>query len=507
MKNNHYEVLIVGAGISGAALAYELARYTDVKSIAILEKYEKVAPLNTQGKANSQTIHFGDIETNYTVSKASITKQTAKMVEKYCLQHKLENDVIFSHQKMALGVGDREVEFLLERYEEFKELFPNLQVWDKEHLKTLEPKLIFDENGKEREDTVVGIGSTGEWTTVDYGKMTENLIENAKKEPDTEVELFLNTQVTDIKKLEDGGYEIKTNKETYTADSVVVNAGAHSLFLAHRMGYGLDYATLPMAGSFYMTNQTMLNGKVYMVQNPKLPFAALHGDPDILENGLTRFGPTALVLPKLERFKPGTYLDFWKTLNFDANIVTIFWDLLKDSDIRNYIFRNFLFEVPYFNKKLFVKDAKKIVPSLSVDDIHYAKGFGGVRPQVLDKKERKLMLGEASINTGEGIMFNMTPSPGATSCLGNAKRDVINLCAFLGKTFDKEKFEEELVEHNLPQSVIDEKLQAKYVSEIRAEIHEHEEKYFQNINEGHELPSYWEKPYSPWRNKRDHWSM
>ena len=273
------------------------------------------------------------------------------------------------------------------------------------------------------------------------------------------------------------------------------------------MGYGLDYATLPMAGSFYMTNQTMLNGKVYMVQNPKLPFAALHGDPDILENGLTRFGPTALVMPKLERFKPGTYLDFWKTLNFDANIITIFWDLLKDSDIRNYIFRNFLFEVPYFNKKLFVKDARKIVPSLSVDDIHYAKGFGGVRPQVLDKKERKLLLGEASINTGEGIIFNMTPSPGATSCLGNAKRDVINLCTFLGKEFDKEKFEEELVEHNLPQSVIDEKLQAKYVSEIRAEIHEHEEKYFQNINEGHELPSYWEKPYSPWRNKRDHWSM
>ena len=507
MKDNHYEVLIVGAGISGAALAYELARYTDVRSIAILEKYEDVATLNTQGNANSQTIHFGDIETNYTVAKASITKQTAKMVEKYCLQHKLEDDVIFSHQKMALGVGDREVEFLLERYEEFKELFPNLQVWDKEHLKTIEPKLVFDENGKEREETIVGIGSVGEWTTVDYGKMTKSLIANAKKEPNTEVELFLNTQVTDINKLDDGGYEIKTNNDTYTANSVVVNAGAHSLFLAHRMGYGLDYATLPMAGSFYMTNQTMLNGKVYMVQNPKLPFAALHGDPDILENGLTRFGPTALVLPKLERFKSGTYLDFWKTLNFDANIITIFWDLLKDSDIRNYIFRNFLFEVPYFNKKLFVKDARKIVPSLSIDDIHYAKGFGGVRPQVLDKKERKLMLGEASINTGEGIVFNMTPSPGATSCLGNAKRDVINLCAFLGKEFDKEKFEEELVELNLPQSVIDEKLQAQYVSEIRAEIHEHEEKYFQNINEGQELPSYWEKPYSPWRNKRDHWSM
>ena len=507
MDKTHYEVLIVGAGISGAALAYELARYTDVERIAILEKYEDVATLNTQGKANSQTIHFGDIETNYTVSKAAITKQTAKMVEKYCLQHKLENKVIFSHQKMALGVGDREVEFMLERYEEFKELFPNMQVWDKEHLKEIEPKLVFDENGKERPETIVGIGSIGEWTTVDYGKMTINLIENAKKEPNTEVDLFLNAQVIDIEKLPEGGYTVKTETETYHADTVVVNAGAHSLFLAHRMGYGLDYATLPMAGSFYMTNDHMLNGKVYMVQNPKLPFAALHGDPDILENGLTRFGPTALVLPKLERFKSGTYMDFWKTLRFDANILTIFWDLLKDSDIRNYIFRNFLFEVPYFNKKLFVKDARKIIPSLSVDDIHYAEGFGGVRPQVLNKKERKLMLGEASINTGEGIVFNMTPSPGATSCLGNAKRDVINLCNYLGKTFDLEKFEQELVEENLTQSQIDEKLQAKYVSEIRAEIHAHEEKYFQNINEGQELPSYWEKPYSPWRNKRDHWSF
>ena len=502
-ENKHYELLIVGASISGAALAYEIARYTDIKSIALLEKYEDVATLNTNGKANSQTIHFGDIETNYTVAKASITKKTAKMVEKYCLQHKLENKIIFSHQKMAFGIGDKEVEFLLERYEEFKDLFPNLQVWDKEHLKTVEPKLVFDENGKEREDTIVGIGSTGEWTTVDYGKMTKNLIENAKKEEGVDVDLFLNSQVTNIEKQEDGTFEVQVDGKTYYADAVVVNAGAHSLFLAHKMGYGLDYSTLPVAGSFYMTNQTMLNGKVYMVQNPKLPFAALHGDPDILENGLTRFGPTALVLPKLERYKSGTYLDFWKTLRLDFNILTIFWDLLKDSDIRNYLFRNFLFEIPLFSKKLFVKDARKLIPSLKEEDIYYAEGFGGVRPQVLNKTDRKLMLGEASINTGEGVIFNMTPSPGATSCLGNAKRDVINICNYLGKNFDKDKFEDELVEHNLPDSKIDEKLQAKYVSEIRAEIHAHEEEHYRNTNEGHELPSYWDKHFSPWRKKSE----
>ena len=212
------------------------------------------------------------------------------------------------------------------------------------------------------------------------------------------------------------------------------------------MGYGLDFGCLPVAGSFYLTKQKLLNGKVYMVQNPKLPFAALHGDPDILADGCTRFGPTALALPKLERYHEnwGSFLDFCKTLNFDTAIAGILFDLFKDSEIRNYVLRNFLFEVPYLNKKLFVKDARKIVPSLTTNDIYYAKGFGGVRPQVLNKTEKKLMLGEASINPKTGIIFNMTPSPGATSCLGNALRDVREVCEYLGRNFNEAKLNEEL---------------------------------------------------------------
>ena len=104
-------------------------------------------------------------------------------------------------------------------------------------------------------------------------------------------------------------------------------------------------------------------------------------------------------------------MDFWKTLRFDGPIVKILFDLMKDSDIRNYILRNFLFEIPWLNKKLFVKDAKKIVPSLTEEQIRYATGFGGVRPQVLNKTEKKLMLGEASIDTnvtGENLIFNIT---------------------------------------------------------------------------------------------------
>jgi len=504
MDNRYYEVVIVGGGISGCALAYELARYTDIKNIAILEKYEDIGTLNTKGSSNSQTIHFGDIETNYTLNKARITKRTAKMVERYCLQHNYQNKIIFSHQKMAMGVGEDEVEFMLDRYDEFSTLFPALEVWDKERLKKLEPKVVFDEMGKERREPIVGIGSRNEWTTVDYGAMAKSLVENAKKIDGKNVDLFLHTEVTRIERLGGGEHKIFTAKGAFTANFVVVNAGAHSLYLAHKMGYGLDFGCLPIAGSFYMTKKKMLEGKVYMVQNPKLPFAALHGDPDILADGNTRFGPTALVLPKLERYKKGTYLDFWKTLRFDGAIASIFIDLLGDSEIRNYIFRNFLFEIPLINKSLFVKDARKIVPSLSASEIEYANGFGGVRPQVLNKKEKRLMLGEASINPETGIIFNMTPSPGATSCLGNGERDLRVIVKYLNKTFDEDRFTEELLEKDSCTLLEPIERQKTYANKIREEMKKHEERYFADTSN---KPKWWDEEYSPWKMDRKHWGM
>lgn len=448
MKEKHYEVVVIGGGITGAALLYELARYTDIKNIALVEKYEGIATLNSKGTANSQTIHCGDIETNYTFEKAKKVKRTADMVVKYGLQYGYQNKFMFANQKMAMGVGEREVDIIKERFEIFKELYPYLELFDKEKLKEIEPKIVFDENGNERPENIISMGVQKEvYTTINYGAMAISLTENAKKQENKTCDIFLNTEVLGITHIGDKFFLRTRNNMAISANFVVVDAGAHSLWLAHRMGYGKNMGCLSMAGSFYLTKQHLLNGKVYMVQNPKLPFAALHGDPDILADGCTRFGPTALALPKLERYKGlKSVPEYFQTLNFSKEVVQILWDLIKDSDIRNYVFRNYLFEIPEIGKKLFVEDAKKIVPSLKTEDIYYAKGFGGVRPQVLNRTEKKLMLGEASIDTEKGIIFNMTPSPGATSCLGNAERDVKKVCAFLNKTFNEQKFTAELVD-------------------------------------------------------------
>ncbi|NLY03792.1 MAG: FAD-dependent oxidoreductase [Campylobacter sp.] len=445
MQEKHYEVIVIGAGISGCALTYMLARYTDIKNIALVAKYAGFSTLNSKSTSNSQTIHCGDIETNYTYEKAAIVKQSADMVVNYCIRNGYIDKFIFPTQKIAMGVGDKEVDEIKERFSKFRSLFPYLELYDKHALKEIEPRVVFDENAKPRPENIVAMGiKEGVYTSIDYGAMSVSLVENAKKESKI-CDTYLNSEVISIEQVGDKFFLETKNKISLSADYVVVNAGAHSLWLAHKMGYGKHLSSICVAGSFYMSKEKILNGKVYMVQNPKLPFAALHGDPDLEAGGMTRFGPTALVMPKLERYKGlKSVSEFFTTLNFDKDVFMFSKKVLSDKTMRDYIFRNLLFEIPIYNKKLFVKDAKKIVPSLKTEDIYYAKGFGGIRPQAIDKNKKELLFGETSIRTDEGVVFNMTPSPGATSCLGNAKEDALLACKFLGKNFNDAKFTLEL---------------------------------------------------------------
>ncbi|NVN56741.1 FAD-dependent oxidoreductase [bacterium Scap17] len=445
MSSTTYDVLIVGGGVSGTALLYELARYTDLKSVGLVEKYDHVAIVNSHGRNNSQTIHCGDIETNYTVEKARVTKRTAGMVVNFAtkLSESERDHIVYKYPKMVLAVGAKECQFLRKRFDTFKQLFPNLKLLERDDIAELEPKVV---EGRRPDEEIVALGSTDEYTAVNYTTLSEAFVsegEKAAAEKGMNFDVRLSTAVEDIRK-EGDVYKVKTDKGELSARYVVVSAGGHSLLFAHKMGYGLDKSCLPMAGSFYFTPK-VLNGKVYTIQNENLPFAAVHGDPDVLVEGKTRFGPTALMLPLLERYNGKTFWEFLKVLRMDRNVVKALWDLMKVRDIRNYIFKNFMFEVPVLRERLFHGDIKKIVPSLDVKDVSFAKGFGGVRPQLIDKSKQKLVMGEAKINPGTGIVFNMTPSPGGTSCLGNAEKDMYLAQEFLGFNIDKDAFERDLL--------------------------------------------------------------
>ena len=436
-KTHTHDVIIIGGGVSGTALLYLLAQYTDLNDVMLLEKYNVIANVNSHGRNNSQTLHCGDIETNYTLDKALQVQASANMVVRYAEKLKNKADILYKYSKMVIGVGDKEVSQLRERFSQFSPHYSGMQLLEREDIEKVEPAVI---DG--RKENIVALAVLDEYTAVNFQALSQSFVEQALKVKGKTIDVKLNTKVTKIKKSDDG-YRVKTSSGTHHAKFVVVSSGGHSLLFAHRMGYGLEFSCLPMAGSFYYTPD-MLKGKVYTVQNDKLPFAAIHGDPDVLVPGKTRFGPTALALPVLERYNWKTLPEFLYIFKLDLNVIKTLWGLLRVSEIRNYLFKNMCFELPIIRRHLFLSDARKIVPNMKLKDLTFAKKTGGIRPVMIDKKSHSLHLGEAKLSPGNGLIFNMTPSPGATSCLGNAEKDLDIIVEFLGADVDKERLNKDL---------------------------------------------------------------
>ena len=440
MNSNNYEVAIIGGGVCGTALLYTLSNYTNIKRIALIEKEAGVALVNSFTNSNSQTLHFGDIETNYTLAKAEKVNAGASLVKNYLLAKDKERDIYTKYHKMVLGVGKEQVDQLKTRYQQFKQLFPDLKLLDKTEIARKEPKILLERKG----DREIIALYTNEGYTVDFNRLAQSFVDNAQGNSDTKIDLLFNTKVQQIVK-QDEHYQIETPSQTIQAKVVLVAAGAHSLLFAKSLGYGLNYALLSVAGSFYFA-PGVLNGKVYTVQRKKLPFAAIHGDPEVHNSAIARFGPTAKVLPMLERHNYGSIIEYFQTAGLSLKALLSFTKILSDMTIFKYIALNFVYDFPIIGKRLFIKEVKKIIPSIKLQDLGYAKGYGGVRPQVVNLNTQALEMGEAKI-VGDQIIFNITPSPGASTCLQNALEDTTKLIDFLGEDyqFDRQGFLNDLL--------------------------------------------------------------
>jgi malate dehydrogenase (quinone) len=436
MERSSCDVLIIGGGISGGSLLYLLSRFTDLKSLCLIEKCDHLDAINSNAHNNSQTLHEGDIETNYSLEKAAHVKAASGLTKTYALEVAKDDSMIRCYGKMLLGVGEDEVSKVQQRCSEFKELFPTIELLDADGIAQLEPNVALVD-GQLREEPIAAIHNP-EGYAVDYGKLTDHLVSTAQATEGKTVEVHLSTEAKHVKKVDDG-YEIECKGRTYHARFVVVSAGAHSLLIAQKMGYGANLSCMPVTGSFYFAPK-VIDRKVYTVQNDKLPFAAIHGDPDLTAPDKTRFGPTALVLPVLERHNAKTAWGFMESFNFDGDVAAVLYELMKDKDIHDFIYRNLGYELPHFGKLSFLKAAKKIVPSMKAGDLEFAKGYTGIRPQLIEKKERRLMMGAAKIDESDGIIFNMTPSPGATSAIDNARIDMNSIVGQLGAVIDEAGF-------------------------------------------------------------------
>lgn len=439
-QSNKFKVAVLGGGVTGTSIFYTLCKYTNIDSIALFEKCGNLGQISSRENNNSQTLHFGDIEANYSLEKAMKTKEAAQMVAKYLQTLSSEESNIYSKgHKMLLAVGKEEIARFEKRFLEFGKLFPTFRKISREEIAQIEPEIVHGRN--EKEEIVAGYDENG--YVVDFGALAESFVKNGKR-ANSQAMTFLNTKILKISQTE-SGYELKTNKGIYFAETIVVAMCSHSLLFAKKLGYGQEYSLLPVGGNFYTCGRKVLNGKVYTMQSGKLPFAGVHGDPNIYNQNQTRFGPTANVMPFLERNNSSTFFGFIKSSAYNLRSVMSFLKVICEKTLFIYLLKSLIYEIPFFGPRAYAKLCQKIIPSLKYSDFKGGKSRAEIRPQLINVQTGKLQMGEIEI-IGKNIIFNISPSPGATVCLKNAEKNVLAVMDFFkGKyVFNQESFNNDL---------------------------------------------------------------
>ena len=188
MTEQIHEVAIVGGGVCGTALLYLLAEYSDIKDIVLIEKYDAVAKVNSHSQNNSQTLHCGDIETNYTIEKATKVKAAAEMVVNYTETLANRDQVIYKYPKMVIGVGDKECQQLRERFESFRDVFTSMQLLEKEQIAEIEPGVVMID-GKLRPEPCIALAVLDEYSAVDFKQLSETFVSEAKKHTEKQLQI------------------------------------------------------------------------------------------------------------------------------------------------------------------------------------------------------------------------------------------------------------------------------------------------------------------------------
>lgn len=231
-----YDVIIIGAGASGAAIARELSRYQG--RFCVLEKEADICCGTS--KANSGIVHAGfDAKEGSLMAKLNVKGN--KMMEN------LSKELDFSYKKngsLVVCTNESEVEKLNELLERGKRNgVEGLQILDREELKALEPN-ISDEAVAALYAPTGGIVCPFELTIA----FAENAAQNG-------VEFCLDQEVKKIEGRIAGGYRISTQDTVYET-KVVVNAAGVYADEFHNMVSEKKLHITPRKGEYFLLDKT-----------------------------------------------------------------------------------------------------------------------------------------------------------------------------------------------------------------------------------------------------------
>ena len=229
MSRLNYDVVVVGGGVTGCAVARELSRYE--LNCCLMERAEDVC--SGTSKANSAIVHAG-----YEAVPGSLKAKFN--VQGNAMMGTLSKELDFEFQRngsMVLCFAEEDRPGLDALYDKgVANGVPDLQIISGEEARAMEPNLS--------DQVVAALYAPTGGIVCPFG-LTIALAENAC---DNGVEFKLNTEVLDISAVE-GGYMLKTNQGEFTARFVVNAAGVYA-DVFHNMVSGRKLQLIPRKGDY-----------------------------------------------------------------------------------------------------------------------------------------------------------------------------------------------------------------------------------------------------------------
>jgi L-2-hydroxyglutarate oxidase len=353
-----YDFLIVGAGIVGLTVAYQLKSQYPQSKIAIIEK-EILLGAHASGR-NSGILHSGVYYGNESLKAKACSRGAASMRD-FAAEHGI---ACKKNGKVIIATSENDLIGIDKLLENAKNNSVRAERLNEKEIKEIEPYATPYEAGIFCPDTAV-IDNIAV-----INKLKELLEING-------THFFLNAHIEIIKSKE---RKLKTSEGNFSYNFIFNCAGAGADLLAKQFGLAENYTFVPFKGTYYKLKNiknNIVNSNIYPVPNLEQPFLGVHISKGIF--GDVYVGPTAIPAFGRENYGFFEQIKFGETLKISRTLFMMF--LKNHQNFRNHAYS----ELKKYSKEEFFLTAKKLVKSINLNDfVRDAKV--GIRPQIVNTK-------------------------------------------------------------------------------------------------------------------------
>src|SRR5580693_6683082 len=393
-----YNVIIVGGGIVGLAVALEITRRFPQFRLLLLEKEKRVG--RHQSGHNSGVIHSGVYYKPGSLKAKLCVTGAAAMVD-FCREHNLPDQIC---GKVIVATQEEEFPRLeeLRRRGEANGL-TGLQAIGPEELRQFEPHAT----GLR----ALVVPSTG---ITDYAAVCDKYAELTSNRGGT---ILTSHAVLALKRTADE-IVVETNGGAFSGTSLINCAGLFSDRISRMAGDDPQVMIVPFRGEYYdliPERSSLVRGLIYPVPDPRFPFLGVHFTRRI--HGKVDAGPNAVFAFKREGYGRADFSlsDTLNSLSFPGfwRMAGRYWKSGLDEQYRS------------VSKAAFVTALQKLVPEIRDADL--VPGGSGVRAQAITRAGALVDDFQFAQSKNMLHVYNV-PSPAATASLA-ISRILVNMAA------------------------------------------------------------------------------